>query len=162
MLDWKVADLLGLKCYDQLHKVHLQSLAMHPKALYWSNIFIKDLEDNTQCTLNGLLSPAKLGRVSDASGSCTVFQRTWTGWRIWPKKTSCNLRMGSAKSGTWGGITPGTNRLAPDNWKAALSGRIWASWWTSWKWISNVPLWLRKSTASWAAPGRVSAECQAR
>ncbi|PKU40226.1 rna-directed dna polymerase from mobile element jockey- hypothetical protein [Limosa lapponica baueri] len=59
----------------------------------------------------GFANDAKLGGADDIQDGCTAFQGTWTGWRILPQRTSGNSTMGNAKSGTWGGITPGANQL---------------------------------------------------
>ena len=97
--------------------------------------------------LDKFADDTKLGRVADTPEGCVALRLG--------REEPHGVQQGEMQSCIWGGTTSCNSSLRPTIQKAALQRRILGSWWTaSWLWASNVPLWQRRPTASWAALGR--------
>ena len=85
------------------------------------------------------------------------FRGTSSDWKIGQRGTSLGSATGNAKSYPWEGKTPCTSMCwGPPRKKAVMQRRTWGPWWASnWPWASNAALLQRRSTACWAALGRV-------
>ncbi|KAK4818055.1 hypothetical protein QYF61_004605 [Mycteria americana] len=70
------------------------------------SIFINDLDDGSECTLNKSGDDTKLGGVADTSEGHAPIQMDLNRLENGPIGISTK---GDAKSCTWGGITPGNN-----------------------------------------------------
>lgn len=106
--------------------------------------FISGLTNGAKCILRKIAEDTKMGGVADAPQDCAAMQRVQDRLEKWADMASWSSAAGSAKSCTWGGITPCTSGYRGlISWYAALQRRTWGSWWTSgWVWDSSVPLFI--------------------
>ena len=97
------------------------------------NIFIKYLDDRTECTLNKFGDDKDLGRVTDTPEVCVAIRGIQSGWRYGQPGTSLCSAKGNVKSCTWGGII-------------LCTGTHWGL--TSWKiaWQSKACCWTPSCT----------------
>lgn len=111
------------------------------------NIFVNDLHDGTECTLSKLAYGTRQGRVADTAESCAAIQNDLDRLEKWADRNIIKFNKGklnreNSKSCAWRGTTQDTSTCcAPPRGNAAWQKRAWvSSWWPTWTWSSNVPL----------------------